>query len=495
MGLSLVRSRPELRWLSRTGWILLVACASQSVPHEHTVVEPEPQETWQEVDAVTATVELLAPIPDPTAVEWPERFLGRSIPELVQERLLMALYRDDGHRAHELHLVPIDDQSGWVIDRGVVTSPDYSQALYERWSRVQLRGDELAIVSQVGRSEAAEAPHSEAHEHRYDLIAAHHQECVAPCDNRRCERRCMQSTEHELTTPHRYPLGDATVIVEAPNVRLEWDIVGQTIDDIDDMNVQDQPTRPVPFFVLAQRVQIDAEREAIVLSYGHGCDEDAFCPATRIFLRDNLTELEGEFRGYRAVDFPGDGTFRYTGGDSRNCEPTAQDVAAHRASVPPDEYDPSYYWWHQHREMRGGVRLRADGELEELPPRPQAWGPCTASFAAACPYVDVVTDDGVQRVGEILRWIRNEPATQGLALPILHGDTAIIRLSEEKPETTYLDSVWLELDGERVDPDVSLAMDGRYEVLRNGESLELQFPLRPHTQARLVAVGYYVVDH
>ena len=81
-----------------------------------------------------------------------------------------------------------------------------------------------------------------------------------------------------------------------------------------------------------------------------------------------------------------------------------------------------------------------------------------------------------------------------MALPTLSGERVRIRLSEEKPETTYLDAVWLELDGQRVDPIEPMAPDGRYEVMQRGDAIDLEFPLHPHTEARLVAVGYYVVE-
>ena len=488
------------------GWLLVLACGQpQRVAEPQPAAEPQPgaepqpaaeaqPEARPEPDRASVVLENdpLPEIPVAEIVEWPESFAGRPIEAWIAEGSLMALYRDEGHRAFELELVPLDADSGWVVDRGIVTSPDYSQALYERWSRVQLREGALHVLEQVGRSEAQHA-RTPSREARFDAIASHYRACVDDCDSRRCEYRCGEVATQQINAPHRLTMGDARVTIHAPTIRIEWREHGVGVDAISRENVDDHPTRPVPFFARVRRARLDRTRDAIVIHYGHHCDEDAYCPTTRVFvLDDGVHELP--VVQTRTVELPGDGTIRWVGREERTCEPTRRQRAAHMASLDPEmEPDPDNYWWHQQREIRHGLRVAADRSTTSVPPRARPWDECTASIAAACPHVDIVADEGTTRVGEILRWVRDAPGTQGLALPPLSGERVRIRLSEEKPETTYLDAVWLELDGERVDPMQPMATDGRYVVLNRGDAIELEFPLHAHSRARLVAVGYYVV--
>jgi hypothetical protein len=74
-----------------------------------------------------------------------------------------------------------------------------------------------------------------------------------------------------------------------------------------------------------------------------------------------------------------------------------------------------------------------------------------------------------------------------------------LQIREEKPETTYLDALYLEVRGTPVWPDASLlaGVDQRYLVLRQGDVYELTFDVAAiagsaaSVEATLVAAGYY----
>ena len=116
--------------------------------------------------------------------------------------------------------------------------------------------------------------------------------------------------------------------------------------------------------------------------------------------------------------------------------------------------------------------------------------------AAACPFVYV---DGTYQ-GEILRNL-NQPqraSTQALQLrQEACSETLTVRIAEEKDETTYLDWVGVEVDGEIMAPRICASSshavctrDGEHHVLSRGDVLELSFDTgcRP---AELVAHGHY----
>lgn len=117
---------------------------------------------------------------------------------------------------------------------------------------------------------------------------------------------------------------------------------------------------------------------------------------------------------------------------------------------------------------------------------------------AACPFVYEVIGDDVRFAGEILRYVRSKDleTTQSLALATR---ATTIRIVEEKLETTYLDAVWLEVDGVRVAPKACAAVpslpycaaDGEYHVMNLGDVLELEFDA-PAGARQLVARGYYI---
>ena len=71
---------------------------------------------------------------------------------------------------------------------------------------------------------------------------------------------------------------------------------------------------------------------------------------------------------------------------------------------------------------------------------------------------------------------------------------------ERKPETTYLDSIALEVDGVVLAPAACpgaayCADDGNYHLLERDRSIDVPFDLTPGADcrtARVIANGYYV---
>lgn len=108
------------------------------------------------------------------------------------------------------------------------------------------------------------------------------------------------------------------------------------------------------------------------------------------------------------------------------------------------------------------------------------------------------------RQGEILRNLGSVELNAHQSLPLdLSGAAQVngmvhVQLREEKPETTYLDSVWLSADGRALPP---VACDGqsycntdnRFHRIAPGERLDLYFAVPPTAeQVRLEAVGHYI---
>lgn len=138
------------------------------------------------------------------------------------------------------------------------------------------------------------------------------------------------------------------------------------------------------------------------------------------------------------------------------------------------------------------------------------------NFGAACPFVYEQLADGSQHFhGEVLRNLRYSDVEQwqplALTAPAGRSERIVLRIVEEKAETTYLDALALEVGGEQLLPDACLdpghaqatalhavcANDGNKVQLRRGQAIEVQFTVpaslatAPH---RLWANGYYLPD-
>jgi hypothetical protein len=114
---------------------------------------------------------------------------------------------------------------------------------------------------------------------------------------------------------------------------------------------------------------------------------------------------------------------------------------------------------------------------------------------AACPFVYEVVGGEPVLIGEILRNVRHESALQALSLG--NGGRTTIRLAEEKPEITFVDEIYLEVDGQRIKPKACAHVtlpyceaDGMSTAMMQGDSLELEFEA-PHGVRHLWARGYY----
>ena len=115
---------------------------------------------------------------------------------------------------------------------------------------------------------------------------------------------------------------------------------------------------------------------------------------------------------------------------------------------------------------------------------------------SACPFVYEVVNGEARFFGEILRNVRHEPALQSLAIGKGAGKTTV-RLAEEKPELTFVDEIYLDVDGKKVHPAECAVQsmpyceaDGRSTLLMQGDVLELVFDA-PAGNRHLWARGYY----
>jgi hypothetical protein len=204
----------------------------------------------------------------------------------------------------------------------------------------------------------------------------------------------------------------------------------------------------------------------------------------RLFLLDGSTlrlvlDVSPGTYGPIDLDFPGDGTMHYIEDGWSACE------RLHHPARPA---------------VRDEVVWRLDGdtmrESERRPTRQRQ----DCSQLAACPFVYVLDGERAAFAGEILRNLRgfDAYALQELSLPAGGGDGVHVRLTEEKDEVTYLDEIYLEVDGVRYEP-VSCSSqsalfcraDHRAFVMRRGDSLDLSFDA-PAGSAVLYARGYYV---
>jgi hypothetical protein len=123
----------------------------------------------------------------------------------------------------------------------------------------------------------------------------------------------------------------------------------------------------------------------------------------------------------------------------------------------------------------------------------------------ACPWVYVFNGQTFARRSEILRNLNAKTleTTQRAPLGVVSAQNGLIRLQirEEKPETTYLDALYLEVAGTPVWPEphqrLLVSVDQNYLVLRPGDVYELTFDVSDLAgdgvlvEAAVMATGYY----
>ena len=230
-------------------------------------------------------------------------------------------------------------------------------------------------------------------------------------------------------------------------------------------------------------VVVDAETRGVLVALPIDEDED---PPNRYQL---LVPVDGALTrvlnvvagvyGERRLRFPGDGTARWTEDGWTACE---------RLDYPD-------------RATRQEIVFRAgpDGQMVESE-RHDTAQVMVCDELAACPFVYVVQDGAATYVGEILRHLRGRDAyaAQTLALPSIDGTSLHLRLTEEKPEITFLDAVWVEQDGVVILPEACgeagpayCAADRRSHRMTRGDTLDLRFQLPGSGRPILHASGFY----
>ncbi len=126
----------------------------------------------------------------------------------------------------------------------------------------------------------------------------------------------------------------------------------------------------------------------------------------------------------------------------------------------------------------------------------------SGTFIGSCPFVYCRSDadDKWLRQGSILRG-RKSKALGGIGELTVHGFDGVLRVSEEEAEISYIDELFVRArsaSGESVTlrpSDERLAhKDGRYVVLKKGESIDINFAIPngvPTDQVRVSALGYF----
>jgi len=125
----------------------------------------------------------------------------------------------------------------------------------------------------------------------------------------------------------------------------------------------------------------------------------------------------------------------------------------------------------------------------------------------ACPWLYVFDGHNFQRRTEILRQLNSQAnetteITPLGSLPVVDG-SIVIKIAEEKAEVTYIDQLYLLIDGVPVpaaEADSAVAAqvaaaDGNYLTLHEGEARQFRFPVSAsanHASVSVVAVGYYI---
>ncbi len=231
-------------------------------------------------------------------------------------------------------------------------------------------------------------------------------------------------------------------------------------------------------------VAFDESRDAVVLALPTRDDED---PPNHYWvwlvhegaLVSVFDQVVGGY-GVQPLLLPGNGSVRYVEDGWAACERLEYPAQAARQEV--------VHWWvHGTRSTR---EERTDTDQIQV-----------CDQLAACPFVYRVEGGEETFVGEVLRDIRgSENATlQPLAIGQTTGGAVHFRLREEKEEVTFLDELYVEVDGVRLDPvscaggdGAYCAADGRPHVMRPGDELDVRFELPASGELTIWARGYYV---
>lgn len=121
-------------------------------------------------------------------------------------------------------------------------------------------------------------------------------------------------------------------------------------------------------------------------------------------------------------------------------------------------------------------------------------------FQAACPYVYLKVGHDFIYKGEIIRNLigKNSENLQKLELGHSKDEKIIVRITEEKKETSYLNFIALECNGEIITPIKNsknlnvLIDDDKYLILKKGEYVDFEFKIPKNSKNYLVGKGYYI---
>lgn len=126
--------------------------------------------------------------------------------------------------------------------------------------------------------------------------------------------------------------------------------------------------------------------------------------------------------------------------------------------------------------------------------------------AYSCPWIYIFNGEKFIKYAEIIKDQNSESLDlyQPLSLPVncIVDNELTILIIEELEETSYLDHIYLEINGTRIEPETSskirkllLQTDDKYLKLEKGESIVIKFNLSPvklvQTQVTLLVKGYY----
>lgn len=202
-----------------------------------------------------------------------------------------------------------------------------------------------------------------------------------------------------------------------------------------------------------------------------------------------LTKIYDQVIGvYGVTDlrFPGDGTVRYIEDSWSACGSPHGEATEHDGTVPIHEVT---------------LALDASGQLVEHD-RTESGQTFDCGGLAACPWIYVDGATGPVRVGEILRNVRGHEAyvLQDLALPAVAAGPLHVRVAEEKDEVTFLDEIYVEVDGLHLAPTACAAAtapaycaaDHQPLRLQKGDVLDLTFDLPSGATPTVFARGYYI---
>lgn len=123
-----------------------------------------------------------------------------------------------------------------------------------------------------------------------------------------------------------------------------------------------------------------------------------------------------------------------------------------------------------------------------------------SEIMAACPFVYVKKGNTFVYKGEIIRNLigENSEATQSLYLGTSESEELIIRIKEEKKETSYINYIAIQCNDKIVLPIKTknnkelLLDDNSYLTLKKGNYIDLVFNVAKNSKITLIGKGYYI---